>query len=918
MKNVLVFVFLMTVLAGTGKAQFLPPPDSPLFTSGLWAESEHQLRADLNHYPVHPRRKVWLWELSQIYIQQGRLQDSRPLLAELRRKTTGDWNFTISYWLARTYIDYDQFTEGLSLLDSAGSGPGGDLSEHAYLLRGFIHARLGNWETARQIFSGFSEHYPESPSGNYASLSVADCDYHLGQYARAIDQLLLLQPLITGQDEKERSLLIVSESYIRLGLWKDAIISLGRYDQLFPGSFQIDFVRFRLAYALLKENQKNRAMQILDRIGDNSWLAPFKKVLFVELWKESGQIDQILEARLQIFTFSPEINRYNLNHRLWAALKLNRWDLFERDLSLITDETGTGLSLDSLWVQVAQVAVENNRWKEAGRAYLTASGFNKKRQQASWPGLVYNSGFALFKAGKYPEAIQQFDYFLTDYKGHRLEGPAFMAGLESCIRLGWTDSIERRIRLYRDRFVRYYDDIDLIQSENLFRTGKQRTGLALLDKKIRYAASDSVKNRMMFSAAKMTLDAGRPDLALGYLRVLNRLSPDFFPESVELMQILAEFATGSYAYLNNRIRDYRSKFGFKAENWLIPVETTLSGKRKELTTHLLAGNLLRISEPQAFHYSVQTGIRFLGHDSVLSVLKNPALLDLLRNFGDGGCFILAASGIPASQSQILAKNGIDPDKTDLFRELLSASPDPEKTGENLMRLDLSPDKEWIEPVVIRSLFLTSKARDFQKWKDDGRVPSDRISDLRTLISPAEYEMLDTSRIQILINDGSRPVAPGDRFQLYLGLYRFHSFRKDSLLSLFFRKEALREESISPSLEALLLEDLFFTQKSAGWDAFDDYYFRIKNQFSERLRKKIVMQKMEIRAMELSSGDLQKELEIYRAEWQQDREIEDQILILSVQSLVREKKKQAALKLIKDYDKKYPKNTVSPDLRALFR
>ncbi|MBN8704673.1 MAG: hypothetical protein J0L62_02275 [Bacteroidetes bacterium] len=853
------------------------------------------------------------------FLQQGRLQEATPLLGELISLTEGNWQTTVRYWLARTQIDYDQFELGLAELDTVMMADGNsEVTEHSSVLRGYVLARLGKWSESKIQFEAFNRQFPESAYGNYASLSVADCDFHLGDYARAIDNLLLLQPLLQDQEQKEKSLLIISESYIRMELWKDAIINLGKYETLYPESYQIDFIRFRLAFALLKENQKNRALQVLEKISEDSWLSPYKKVLLVELWKSAGQVDQILNAKLQVFTFSPEINQYNLNHRLWAALKLNRWDLFEKDLNLLSGESQPELSLDSLWVQVAQVAVDQGRMKDAARAYRQAVGINQENQKSAWPELVYNAGVTLFKSGKFEDALLQFDRFISDFKGHKLASDAFLYGLESLIQTGQYDTLQTRISLFRDRYVSYYDQIDLIQAENYFRIGLERTGLELIDKKIRYAGSDSIKNKLMYSAARMTLTAGRPDLSLGYIRILNRFSPDFLPESVELMQIIAEYASGSYAYLNNRIRDYRSKYGFQADDWLIPVEIDVLGSRKELNSVLFSGSLVRLKSPESFSLAIKTGSRYLSQDSVRSAVLSPMVFNVVRQFDDAGLFILVAQTGLAAGSQLVKSASLDGEKIANYETLWSGrSNDPGEIGEQIFALSLSRDGAWIKSQVVKKLFFSRPALMVEKWIEDGRIDKYDIDLLRNQLSLSDYARLDTNQVKILIHKGSVPVSAPLKFYFYLGLTRFYAGKSDSVLELFFRKQALKLQSVSFAYSELLHQDLFWTAQVSGWEAFDYYYQAVRSYFPERTRKLIEIKKMTRLADQMPSKEFLPESENWRKNWPGDREIEDQIFLLSVKSLLREKKKTSALKLIKDYDKKYPKTTVVKDARRLF-
>ena len=400
MKQTILILSLLISFSASSQPVLVPPTHD--FKLGRWIESETELRLFLKTYPVHPDRVSKLWELSRIYIQASRFFEAETLLSELSSKVSGSLKVKAEYWLARSCLDYDRYQEALQHLEIAMNS---DLDleeiEHAQLLRVYVLARLERWKASEFAAKEFLDKYPDSDYANYASLVIADSYFHQQQYEKTIDDVQLLIPLLNENEEIERSNLLLAESYAQLKKWKDAVIFYGKLESDFPESGQIDWIRFRLAYSLMKDGQRFKAEEQINKIPQTSFLLPFKKALQIEIWKNTGSLDKIIESDFQVLSGQPLLSVYNLNHRIWAASKLEKWNIYRRDLMEMEKQPLLFMPLDSMWAQLGQLSFENKNYGLSGEAYQRSINFNKRLNKTSWPEIYYNAVLAFFNSLKF-------------------------------------------------------------------------------------------------------------------------------------------------------------------------------------------------------------------------------------------------------------------------------------------------------------------------------------------------------------------------------------------------------------------------------------------------------------------------------------------------------------------------------------
>lgn len=922
-KSFWIIKFMLPVLVVTGFhyscfSQDLPFPAEKEFLLGRWYDSEFQLKQFLADYPVHPQRINKLWQLSQIYLQQNRFFEAETLLAELNLTVTGDWKVKVQYWLARSALDYDRLTEALTYLESI-SEIQSNLPEyrHAWVLRCYTLARLERWKAAEVVSREFLNAYPLSKYANYVSLVISESYFKLREFEKCITDVELLLPLLDDAEFIERAYLLLAESFAQQKRWKDAVIYYGKLESEYSNSVQIDWIRFRLAYSLMNDGQRIRAEEQINKISQSSLLLPFKKALQVEVWKYNGNLDKIIESDFQALSGQPLLSVYNLNHRIWAASKLNRWDTFKKDLLYLEKQPLLFMPLDSLWAQLGRLSFQSENYVLSGEAFQKAISFNKRLNKNAWAELYYNSGLSFYMANRFEQSNIFFNEFQSRFPSHTLAGEAFIYSLLNLKELGRFDSMLIRIKNDRDKYSKWYDIIDLLEAEVLFDTGEEQAGLELLDKKIRYAQDDSFRTKALYSAARLKMIYNRPDLALSNIRVMSRFYPQYFADKIEMMQILAEYQIQSFAYLSSRIKDYRTKFGTSGDQWLIPIEIHLIGKRGELTSDAVVRSVSLLEKIESVSYSLQIAQTYLDSTAKVNLFKDSRLQNKLLQFGETGIFLLNY----AYQNKSVFGNS--PNIKSLSQMFIGLSDLGNSNLQNKITYDMAENlfrqtsSSWIRDYFLSDL-LKYRPDILKPLLDSKIIENEDIDRLKYNLSWMEYRQLSPNGIRFLLEFGVKPTQPWLGLHFFGGVSEYYSSRNDSSLSQFYLEEAIKTKKISSELYQLQLKALLGFASANDWETVDEKKEKLLIPIQPELQRMLDDMKLNFQFQSASVEDFGKISEEYLAKYGSDRKRTEELFVMKIQLLIKEKKKKEAKKIVKDYLKKFPKSGVSDELKKMVR
>lgn len=921
LKKTILILLLFISFSASSQSVLVPPTHD--FQLGKWIESESELKQFLKTYPIHPERTSKLWQLSQICIQANRFFEAETLLSELSSKVSGSLKVKAEYWLARTCLDYDRYEEALQHLETAlNSDLNMEEIEHSQILRVYVLARLERWKASEIASKQFLDKYPDSDYANYASLVIADSYFHQQMYEKTIDDILLLIPLLNENEEIERSDLLLAESYAQMKKWKDAVIFYGKLENDFPESGQIDWIRFRLAYALMKDGQRYKAEEQINKIPQKSFLLPFKKALQIEIWKNTGSLDKIIESDFQVLSGQPLLSVYNLNHRIWAASKLEKWDIYRNDLMEMEKQPLLFMPLDSMWAQLGQLSFENKNYGLSSEAYQRSINFNKRLNKSSWPEIYYNAGLSFFNSGRFEQSLHFFDEFAARFPGNSLTGDAFIYSLICLKSMNEYDSLLVRISKNRDKYSKWYDIVDLMESEILFETGKEKEGLDLVEKKIRYAQTDSIKTRALYTAAKLKLMNGRPDLALSNIRILTRFYPQYFPSEVELMQIISEYQIQSFAYLTNRIRDYRSKFGISGDEILFPIEINLLGKRGELTSEFVVNSVLNLSSVEGISYVLQTAKLFLNNADYSKIINDQKVQNKLIQFGEPGVFVLfyfnspsASISVPQLWLQLQEDFKTLQTATDTTKE---NDPPIEKTAEIYQKIS----SDWIKQHLLVDFIKQERLSLLNFMMNENNLNQYEIDQLKLNLSWNEYADLSEKSVMFLLEQGTKPTPDLLKLHFFGGISKYYSKRNDDALSKFYRDEAMKLFRISNLYIELETADLMADALKNDWDSVDDKKDALTIPLSQYYEKKLDDLKIRYDFQTQTPDEFLETANQYSLKYSNDQSSVDSVFVMQIKSLMSvkkdKKKKKLAKSMVTAYIKKNPKSEVISEIKKLVR
>lgn len=916
--KLLLTVLLLFSSFGYVSSQNLPYPPDEKFAFGRWYESEADLKQFVRDYPVHPQRINKVWQLAKIYLQQNRFFEAETLLTELNAAVGGDWKIRVQYWLARAALDYDRLTEALAYLEAITETPSKlPEAEHAWVLRCYTLARLERWKASEVVCRDFLTEYPFSAYANYISLVIAESYFKLRDFDRCITDIELILPLLDNSEFIERSYLLLAESYAQLKKWKDAVIYYGKLENEFSESVQIDWIRFRLGYALMNDGQRIKAEEQIGKISQNSLLLPFKKALQIEVWKYNGSLDKIIESDFQALSGQPLLSVYNLNHRIWAASKLNKWDTFKKDLIYLEKQPLLFMPLDSLWAQLGQLSYQSHNYSLSGESFQKAILFNKRLNKNSWSELYFNSGLAFHYAERYDQSTVFFDEFQSRFPNHTLSGDAFIYSLINLKMLGRFDTLLARIKSERDKYPHWYDSVDLLEAEVLFETGEEQLGLELLDKKIRYAQNDTFRTKALYSAARLKMIYNRPDLALPNIRVMSRFYPQYFSEQIELMQIMAEYQIQSYAYLSGRIKDYRTKFGTSGEQWLIPVELDLIGKRSELTADIVVRSVTGLERIESVSYCLKIAESYLDSTEKSKLISDTRIRSKLIQFGETGLFLLNY----VYGERVIG--GVSPNLQAISKRFAAFSDFRKQNTSSKYTLEMADDflqqtsSGWIKEYFLADI-LKYKPEFMTGLLSSGTVNDYDIDRIKINLSWSEYAGLSEQAVRVLLERGIKPTQEWLGLHFFGGISEYYNKRGDFSLGQFYQDEALKTKKISSERYQLQLTGLLASAKRNDWEAVEEKKEKLVIPIQPALQRTLDDMKFQMQFDSLSYEEFIPVADEYTAKYGADRKRVEEIVVLKIKILLRENRKKEAKKSVKDYLKKFPKSGVSGELKKLVK
>lgn len=887
-------------------SQIIPEPPYPKFPLGHWIETETILSEKLLKYPIHPMRKQWLWTLSIQYIQQKNYRTALPHLSELSTLLTGNWKDQVDFWRSYILIQYDQYEAALNLLEHVVDG-NQNLSEvkYAFIYRGYIFTRFEQWKQALDQFEAYSVLYPESDELFTVNVFKAECWFRLGRYEEAIKELEISYLVVDDEQLKLRIKILLNEAYYSSGNYPESIRLSNHIEEKYKQSFYKDFIAYRKGMALMKDNLYDASIQSFKQVNSTSEYYAFAQVATIQNHKLTGRIPLIESYVSPKKLESNEAQQFIFTHKIWSAYALNRWGKIFSDLNDLHYANQQEIAVDSLWLFLG-AAIQQGKFKTdftAIQAFQKAIEYRKRvRQITNWPEADYGIISELYSQQKYHDVSSYGLQFLSTYPEHPLSEKVFLQSVLSLNQLSLYDSLENVFQTYRNRYLNISDGIDILWAENYFNLGKGQLGLDLLERKIRYAPNDSIKQWAYFSAGVSTLFSGRSDLSIGYFRILSRFYPDYKKDDVYLYVFLSEYYNRNYPFIVTELKNSRDNKTWKYDDIILPIEVELYQLRNELTSEVILSKLLSIKSPEMFFHILLRCNEFGKNDELAKIINHPQLNYQLQSWKSDGDFIRSYLDGIIGNSQVFA----------IFSKRYIAF-------DQLTDLWVNQTNDWMKKIIFRYLFIQPEMSAWiMAMSEAEQILPAQIDDMKLYLTEQQYANLTPDQLEILMTYGTTPTGGKIRFNYLLGLSAYYVKNQQPGFAALYRKQAIAYPTLSTKVEQLLFDDLIYIAENESLQVFESEFLKVKSGLSDYLRKQLEVKRLELLIGKISFDEFERNSQQVLSDFPDDQSVEEKVVLMKVKWLMLLNKKVMARNYVKAFQKKYPLSEILREVNRLVR
>lgn len=261
-KVLLIFPFLLLILhsptAWSQGPEELLKVGAGAFEDGFWTVAETEWRRFLRLYPNHPKAPLVRYLLGRTLIEEGKVEEALRNL-EAVKGVKGVDPAALHYWMAFCLGRLDRWKEAeVHLLRSLKASPKGDLAPNVLYLLGEAKYRRRRWEEAIPYLKRALKSLKGEPLLSRARLLLAHCLYRGGKFTEALRYL----DGVREKNLREEALFWRGEVLFKAGRLREAVRSFDRFRRLYPSSGRLPEARYKLAYALyrLKEGQRARVL----------------------------------------------------------------------------------------------------------------------------------------------------------------------------------------------------------------------------------------------------------------------------------------------------------------------------------------------------------------------------------------------------------------------------------------------------------------------------------------------------------------------------------------------------------------------------------------------------------------------------------------------------------------------------------
>ena len=220
----------------------------------------------------------------------------------------------VKYYLGLSYYKKEDWAQASRYMEeylSATSIAEVFAAEATYILA-LSEFNLGNYDQAIEKFHAVIKNYPEQPAmSQIAELNIAKSRYHLGQTKEAIKKLLWVTETHPQSEAAQEALLWLGDHYLRDNDFNNAITYYQKFAKDFPGSTQVNIVRYQLGQAYQGLGQLDEALNQYKLIKDsgNKEIYAKAQLTIADIFSQELEADSAIKTYQDIIQKVPDFQR---------------------------------------------------------------------------------------------------------------------------------------------------------------------------------------------------------------------------------------------------------------------------------------------------------------------------------------------------------------------------------------------------------------------------------------------------------------------------------------------------------------------------------------------------------------------------------------------------------------------------------
>ncbi len=201
-------------------------------------------------------------------LKKGEVKRAQEIFKKIEEiyKEEPEFSIQVKRKLAETFMAEQKYQEAAKVYESLIQNYPylGDEESICFTL-GSLYLRVGEFSRAVEVFRKFIHDFPLSELLSAAYLNLGKALFELGFYLKAVEAFTRAAESASSTEEKKRALQQMADTYIKMGLWEEAIMTLQKVATLIEqNKKEIPLsIKIKMILCLLKMENRSRAREYL-------------------------------------------------------------------------------------------------------------------------------------------------------------------------------------------------------------------------------------------------------------------------------------------------------------------------------------------------------------------------------------------------------------------------------------------------------------------------------------------------------------------------------------------------------------------------------------------------------------------------------------------------------------------------------